>query len=240
MKSLNIFIVDDNKDLAQGMAMLLELEGHNVTLAYSGEQALDIFKQQDFDITFMDIKMPGMNGVESFFEIRKIKSNAKVIMMTAYSVKELLQQAIDGGAMGVLDKPVDPDKIQKILESVKPAGIILVADDDADFVESLEMSLSQSGYSVLVSGDGQQAIDLVLQNDIDVLVLDLRLPVLSGLEVYMKLKQQHHCLPTLIITGYAIEEAETISSLKTLSVAGCLIKPFPPEAILEAIENIMV
>jgi len=240
MKSLNIFIVDDNKDLAEGMAMLLQIEGHRVTLAYSGEQALKIFKQQDFDITFMDVKMPGMNGVESFFEIRKIKPDAKVMMMTAYSVKELLQQAIDGGAMGVLDKPVEPEKIKKILESVKPAGIILVADDDADFVASLEMNLNQSGYSVLVSHDGQQAVERVLQNDIDVLVLDLRLPVLSGLEVYMKLKQQNHSLPTLIVTGYAAEESEALTSLKALSVAGCLIKPFPPEVLLDAIENIMV
>ncbi len=240
MKSLNIFIVDDNKDLAQGMAMLLELEGHKVTQAYSGEQALEIFKQEDFDITFMDVKMPGMNGVESFFEIKKIKPQAKVMMMTAYSVKELLQQALDGGAMGVLNKPVKLETVQEVLESVKPAGIILVADDDVDFVSSLEMNLSHCGYTVLSSHDGEQAVEQVLDNRVDVLILDLRLPVLSGIEVYMKLRKLNKSLPTLIVTGYAKEEAEAISSLKALSVAGCLVKPFPQEVLLKAIEDIMV
>ena len=58
-----------------------------------------------------------LNGVESFFEIRKIKPNANVVMMTAYSVRELLAQAIEGGALGVLHKPVGSKEFIKALDA---------------------------------------------------------------------------------------------------------------------------
>ena len=239
MKRLRVFIVDDDRDFAEGLALLLQLENYEVTLAFSGEEALETFKRQDFDITFMDVRLPGMNGVESFFEIRKLKPDAKVMMMTAYSVEQLLREAIDGGALGVLNKPLDPEKLLNVLESAKPTGIILVADDDPDFVQSLEMYLTKANYKVLVSRTGQEAVGRVLANGIDILILDLRLPVLSGLEVYLELKRQHRTLPTLIVTGYAAEEAEVINMLKDTSVAGCLVKPFAPETLLTAIEKLM-
>ena len=94
---MRIFIVDDHRDVAEGLADVLRMHGHEVEVAHNGEQAIRIFKEQDFDIAFMDVMMPGMNGVESFLEIRKIKPDAKVVMMTGYSVTQLLDQAIETG-----------------------------------------------------------------------------------------------------------------------------------------------
>lgn len=239
MKPLRVFIVDDDKDFAQGLAMLLQIEGYDVTLAYSGEEAVEVFKHQDFDLTFMDVKLPNMSGVESFFEIRKLKPDAKIMMMTAFSVEQLLTEAIDGGALGVLNKPLDHEKVLSVLESSKPSGIILVADDDPDFVQSLKIYLSQANYRVMVAYTGQDAVDRVVANGIDILILDLRLPVLSGLEVYLELKRRQCTLPTIIVTGYANEEVDSIDKLKDLSVAGCMVKPFVPEAMLAAIDSLM-
>lgn len=239
MKQPRVFIVEDDRDFAEGLALLLNVEGYEVTIAFSGEEAVEIFKHQDFDITFMDVRLPGMNGVESFFEIRKLKPGARVMMMTAYSVEQLLREAINGGALGVLNKPLNPEKILEMLKTVKPAGVILLADDDPDFLSTLEMLLSKSNYKVLLARTGQETVEKVLENDINVLILDLNLPLLSGLEVYLELKRQGRTLPTLIVTGYAGEEANSIDKLKEISVAGCLIKPFAPEVLLSAIEVLM-
>ena len=97
MKPLRVFIVDDDRDFAEGLALLMQVEGHEVTLAFSGEQALKLFQREEFDITFMDVRLPGMSGVESFFELRKLKPESKVMMMTAYNIEQLLRQTIDGG-----------------------------------------------------------------------------------------------------------------------------------------------
>ncbi|MBN1993104.1 MAG: response regulator [Anaerolineae bacterium] len=238
MKPLRIFIVDDNQDFAESLADILAEEGYQVDLAFDGETAIEKFRRQNYDLTFMDVRLPGMNGLESFFEIRRINPQAKVVMMTGYSVEQLLSQAIKNGAMGVLHKPLEISKLLALLEKVKPNGIILLADDDQDFIDSLEEFLAASGYLVVVAHTGQEAVDRILANNIDLLILDLKLPVLSGLEVYLTLKKHNRVLPTIIITGYAVEEAANIDKLKTMSVSGCFIKPFDPKDLLQAIRSI--
>ena len=65
MKNLKVFVVDDDPDFAEGIGLSLELEGHDVTYASSGEEAVDKFSDANFDVTLMDVRMPGMNGVET-------------------------------------------------------------------------------------------------------------------------------------------------------------------------------
>jgi DNA-binding response OmpR family regulator len=239
MRPSKIFIVDDNQDFAESLADILELEGYQVELAFDGETAIKKFREQNFDITFMDVKLPDMSGVESFFEIRKINPQARVVMMTGYSVEQLLSQAIENGALEVLYKPLEMSKVLDLLEKVKPNKIILLADDDQDFVASLEDFLTDRGYIVVVAHTGQEAIDRILANNIDMLILDLKLPVLSGLEVYLTLKKQNCVVPTIIVTAYAVEEADHIDKLRSMSISGCFTKPFHPQDLLDAIRIIM-
>ena len=105
MTSLQILVVDDDKDGADSLAEALEFYGHQVMTAYRGSDAVELFRHPIFDLTFMDVMMLGLNGVESLMQIRKIVPDAKVFMMTGYSARDLLEQAIDEGAAGVLQKP---------------------------------------------------------------------------------------------------------------------------------------
>ena len=235
---MRIFIVDDHRDVAEGLADVLRMHGHEVEVAHNGEQAIRIFKEQDFDIAFMDVMMPGMNGVESFLEIRKIKPDAKVVMMTGYSVTQLLDQAIENGAYGVLHKPVSMDEVLNSVERVQSQGMVLVADDDPNFAANMAEVLKDKGYRVQVARTGKQALDTVLGGGIDILVLDLQLPVVSGLEVYMELQKRGRALPTVCVTGYSHEQADAIDKLSSLS-AGILTKPFNTNQLLEVLGNIV-
>jgi DNA-binding NtrC family response regulator len=114
-KQLEILVVDDDVDNANSLAEIFEMEGHRVTTANSGKDAIRAYEAKNFDIAFMDIAMPGKNGVESFFEIRKFKPRARVYMMTGYSVETLVQKAIENGALGVLHKPVDLERVLSLL-----------------------------------------------------------------------------------------------------------------------------
>ena len=69
---INVLIVDDDRDFSESLAMAVESKGFVVERAFSGEEAIEIFRERDFDIAFMDVKLPGKNGVESFMEIKKI------------------------------------------------------------------------------------------------------------------------------------------------------------------------
>ena len=115
MKQLEILVVDDDRDGADGLSEALEYYGHKVTTVYGGEDAVEAFRNVRFDLTFMDVMMLGLNGVESFLEIRKIHPDAKVYMMTGYSARNLIDEAVDQGAAGVFHKPF---AIEDALETV--------------------------------------------------------------------------------------------------------------------------
>ena len=236
---MKILIVDDNRDFAETMADLLGLHGYDTDVAFSGEEAIECFKTAQYDLAFMDVKLPGKNGVESFLEIKKLVPDCKVVMMTGYSVEQLLRQAINQGALEVLHKPFDTTKIIEIIDKIKPDGIILVVDDDPLFSESVKNLLEENGFKVFLAKDGQEAIDKVKSETIELVILDLRLPVMSGLEVYMELKKIGCVKPTLIVTGYAQEEEDAIKELETLNVSGILSKPFNPDSLIGSIRRLL-
>src|SRR5579862_10017481 len=131
--SRRVLIIDDDRDHAESIVDILSMKGHQVEAAFSGEAGVKVFREEDFDLVFIDVKLPGMNGVETFFEFKKIRPDAKVMMMTGYSVEELVAQAVENGALGVLYKPFAVERLLAVLDRVKPRGMVLVADDDPDF-----------------------------------------------------------------------------------------------------------
>ncbi|HZT87641.1 MAG TPA: response regulator [Stellaceae bacterium] len=233
---MRIFIVDDDTDHAESIADVLETRGYQVELAASGEEAVARFHEADFDVVLMDIKLPGMNGVETFFEFKKIRPSAHVFMMTGYSVEQLIAQAVENGALGVLKKPFEMPDLLATLDDVKPrGGMVLIADDDPLFSHSLIALLESKGYSVETAATGQEALDKLAAGGVDCLLLDVRMPILSGLEVYLRMKEANRLVPTILVTGYAgDDEANRLGSM----TQGLLVKPFDPAVLLHAMAEL--
>ena len=235
---MRFLIVDDNRDLASGLADVLELEGHVTTVVTTASAARGAFRKDGFDYIFLDMKLPDGNGLDLFYEFHALDQKTKIIIMTGFRIEQLLQQVVEDGAVGVLRKPFGMDQVLKALKNTEPKGIVLIADDDPDFAESISSFLSEHGRCSIVARDGQQAVQMAMENQIDVLILDLKLPILCGAEVYLRLKEKGMELPTIIVTGYAAEEAETVDQFRSMSVTNCLFKPFSPEEMLTAIDNL--
>jgi CheY-like chemotaxis protein len=111
-----VLVVDDLKNMRHTMRGILEDEGHHVVTAESGHQAIESVRGNHFDIIFMDIKMPGMNGVQAFSEIRRLDPKVTVVMMTAYDEKALVEKAISQGARTCIFKPFDMEEILSLVE----------------------------------------------------------------------------------------------------------------------------
>ena len=79
---------------------------------------------------------------------------------------------------------------------------ILVVDDDADFAEAMQESLEQRDYQVKLAGTGEQAISLIDNNGINIVLLDIRLPNMSGIQVYRYLRLHRPSLPVIFITAF--------------------------------------
>ena len=87
-------------------------------MAYSGEEAVRRSALWAYDVALMDVKLPGMSGVDALLAIRKERKDAQVIMMTGFSVDELLTQALDNGARGVLHKPLALPELLKAIRGI--------------------------------------------------------------------------------------------------------------------------
>jgi two-component system response regulator HydG len=117
-KTVRIMIVDDDQDLAESLADLLKVFGYEVTLAANGRDALQRAQMSDFDITFMDVRMPVMNGVDSCLAIKQIKPQARIVMMTGFK-EPILAKATAAGAEGPLQKPFSPEDMLHVVETVR-------------------------------------------------------------------------------------------------------------------------
>jgi DNA-binding response OmpR family regulator len=100
-----VLVVEDDRDFAESLVIALGTRKCQVDIAGSGEEAVRKFRHDRYDIAFMDVKLPGMNGVQSLAEILLVAPDARVVMMTGFSEQSLLEQALSTGAIAVLLKP---------------------------------------------------------------------------------------------------------------------------------------
>jgi len=116
MEKTNILVVDDLRNIRLTLGGILEDRGYNVVTAEDGYQAIELIRETHFDVILMDIKMPGINGVDTYMEVKKIDPKAVVIMMTAYSVEDLLKRAVSEGVYTCIYKPFDIEKVIALVE----------------------------------------------------------------------------------------------------------------------------
>lgn len=118
-----ILVVDDNYELCGSLLDILKLNGYNVRIAHDGEQAVEIVKNDRFDLVIMDIKLPGMNGIEASKILKNIAPDMPFIFITAFSDDVLYGNTISKNGLEVFQKPFDIDKLLKrINELCAPAG----------------------------------------------------------------------------------------------------------------------
>jgi DNA-binding response OmpR family regulator len=104
-QTVKVLIVEDDPDFAESLMIALGVRDCDVDIARTGEEAIRKYRNLCYDIAFMDIKLPGKNGVESLAEIRSFCPAARIVMMTGFSEATLLETARQAGAIDILRKP---------------------------------------------------------------------------------------------------------------------------------------
>ena len=232
----NILVVDDLKGMRVTLGRILEDEGHNVVLAENGYQAIEAAKQTSFDLIFMDIKMPGINGVQTFREVKKINPQAAVIMMTAYSVEDLVREALEEGAYAVVYKPFDIEDIVNIIESALRKTLILVVDDSFADRETLKNILEERGHKIVTASTGAEALARVKDKRFDIIFLDVRLPDIDGAQLFEQVKALDSEVAVIMMTGYS--EEELVRRAISRGAYTCIYKPFNVDKILALVGEI--
>ena len=112
----NVLIVDDDHGIRFTLQGIIEDEGYSVRSAEDGYKAIELVKETAFHWVFMDIRMPGLNGVETYLEIKKISPESKVVMMTGFSVEALVKEALEEGVYAVLYKPLPVEQVLGLIK----------------------------------------------------------------------------------------------------------------------------
>ena len=106
-----ILLVDDEEQFVQALSERLTLRGYEVTISLSGEEALEKVKHYNYEVVILDVAMPGLDGVATLREIKKLKPVTEVIMLTGHATVETAIEGMKLGAMDYLVKPCDTEEL---------------------------------------------------------------------------------------------------------------------------------
>ena len=112
---MRILVVDDELQICELLEEFLSMQGHQVTTVNSGEEAIIKFQANKSPVVLLDIRMPGMSGIEALRRIKEIDSNTGVIMLSAFGDPDTVQEAFQAGADYYLEKPIELEELIKVL-----------------------------------------------------------------------------------------------------------------------------
>ena len=237
-RKATILLVDDDAGTLETLQDILTDLGYDVKVANNGFTAIEKAKEQSLDAILLDIKMPHIDGVETYKEIKKIQPDVAALMMTAYSVESLIAEALDEGAYGILNKPIDIKKIVEFIKYVTEGALILLVDDDLSTCRSLLDVLNEKKCRAVTASNGNQAIEIVKEKDIDVVFLDMKMPIMNGLDVYLAIKQIKPNINVVMMTGYRHEVQNLLNQAVQTGAYACIYKPFDVETVFTIIQDI--
>ncbi|MBN2577671.1 MAG: response regulator [Pirellulales bacterium] len=120
----HVLLAEDGPINQEVVVGLLEMRGHHVEIANNGKEALEAWQRQRFDVVFMDLEMPEMDGLEATAAIREMEKSLgdriPIYAMTAHALKGFRNRCLEVGMDGYITKPINPQELYKILESIKP------------------------------------------------------------------------------------------------------------------------
>lgn len=248
MTNEKILVLDDEQIVRKALYDTLTDEGYQVRTTANASEALKELKTQSFDILLLDLKLPEKDGIQVLRELRESNPEIVVIVMTAYATVETAKEAMKLGAYDYLTKPLDPEVVISSIEKAlkkrqqdlemktlaeKPR--ILVVDDDPIVCKSLEDIFKDEGYYVTVTTSSYQALERMKRDSFNILIVDLKLPDINGIELITAARAIDPEILAIIITGYpSIETA--VESIKT-SAYDYIIKPLDPDEVIATVKR---
>lgn len=220
-----ILVVDDEENTRKLLNMLLTGEGYEVALAKDGKTAFRMVRENEYDIAFIDILMPGIDGFETLLEIKRLKPKIKVVIITAYLDKKKIEETemiYNGILEGIITKPFNKQTIRELLKKLREEssqelrdeyrkkllrGHILIIDDNESAREGLSNILKLKGYTVYCAGDGETGLEIFQQENPEIAIVDIKMPGIGGIEVLEKIKEKStEKTEVIMITGFADTE----------------------------------
>lgn len=233
-EKVRVLLVDDEKEFVESLSERLELRNLKPGIAYDGEQALEAVKKERPDVMILDLRMPGIDGIEVLRKMKKDHPEVDVVILTGHGTDKDEAEARRLGATAFLKKPVDIDQLVGTVHKEKLR--VLLVDDEKEFVESLSERLELRNLEAAVVHDGEEALKTVHEDKHDLMVLDLRMPGVDGIDVLRKMKKDHPKVPVVILTGHGTDKDE--KEALRLGASAYLRKPVDVDQLVGTLNKV--
>jgi two-component system, NtrC family, response regulator HydG len=233
-----ILIVDDDVDICRNVADILTDLGHRVEVAHNGPEALRLVRGKPFDVALLDLKMPGMDGLTLYREMKKLRAGTVALIVTAYATSKTSDDAREAGAWQVLSKPVDFGTLLKSIDQALVQPLVLVVDDDEALCSNLWDLLRGRGYRVNIAHDGPQAAEQIADPSTIIVLIDMKLPDSNGKKVFRMVRQAIPKAGTVLITGYPAELGRLVEQVLAEGADSVCYKPLDVPQLLQELERL--
>ena len=273
MSKIRVLLVDDEEDYVKALAERMDMRDLQSKVALSGEEALGVLDEDPPDVMVLDLRMPGMHGMEVLERVKKEHPHIQVIILTGHGTDKAEREARRLGAFEYLQKPADTGDLvdtikgawRKSIEAAKeflkesrddfedtmtaaalaedmpheeprdeldrahalsrqksgeegaweegvgeevPGLKVLLVDDEEDYVRTMAERMEMRDVGSDVALTGEEALAMVEGEIPDVMVLDLKMPGMGGLEVLAEVKKSFPDLEVIILTGHGSDREE--------------------------------
>jgi len=247
---MKILIVDDEIAICQRLKRELEKEDHAVYYETSPLYVLEKLKKarredKPFNLLLLNIRMPEMDGLTLFSHIREEYLGVEVIIITGYREEQTVIEAIRLSARNYLNKPISLEELDAVISRVHKKAVevknnnvkysILVVDDEKDLCRRIKRELDKETYQTTVAYNGEECLDYFKNNKVDVVIADIKMPGMSGLDMLKKCREINDDFVSIIITGHGDHEIAK-NSLK-LGAFDYLKKPISLEELITSVKK---
>ena len=234
-----ILVVDDEVDTCRNLSDILTDLGYRVDIAFDGFSALELVRKNPYDIALLDLKMPGMDGLTLYREMRKLRSSTVAIVVTAYASKATAEEALAAGAWQVLAKPVAFERLLQLVDEALNQPLVLIVDDDSDLCANLWDLLRERGYRVAVAHDEEDAVRHLREHDFRIVLIDMKLPRGDGKGVFQRVRQTNPQARTVVITGHRVEMDLDVQRVVREGADAVCYKPFDVPRLLFTLQQLI-
>ncbi len=232
-----LLLIDDEGVLRDALKTVLVQKGHEVSVAANGPEGLALIKREIPDLIVLDKGLPGMTGSEVLREIRKLSREVRVIVLTGYLDAESEREYHALGISEFLSKTISLDSLLKVIgrelanmmigvpaSTPPPAAKILVVDDDPNIQSVLRTFLQSKGFQIESAFNGQEALGILERFHPQLVLMDIHMPVMNGIETLQRIKQSSHQTAVMMIS--ANKDKESMRRCMELGACDFFLKPF--------------
>ncbi len=263
LHQMRVLVVDDNPTAREIFESYLDSMGFRTSTAPDGLTAVNLIKTakdtDPFEMVLIDWQMPVMDGIETAREILAqpaLEPKPKILLVTAYDRNEVTEESKDIQLDGIIVKPVSQSALfdaimvafgrqvyikprcdqscQEDLEHIRGARILLVEDNEINQQIAVEI-LQGAGLTVDVASNGEEGVKSALENNYDLVLMDIQMPVMGGMEATMNIRKQKpaQALPIIAMTAHAMS-GDREKSLEA-GMQEHVTKPINPPELFKAL-----